>query len=51
MATVRTFYLVSGLTAIIARNAKFCTELDHEHIDKIGNSVHKKFKHGDDAQC
>jgi hypothetical protein len=35
MATVRTFYLVTGSTAIIARNAKFVTELGHERIYKI----------------
>jgi hypothetical protein len=35
MATVRTFYVVSGSTAIIARNAKFGKELHHKHIYKI----------------
>jgi hypothetical protein len=35
MATVQTFYLVSGSMAITARNAKFGMELDHKQIYKI----------------
>jgi hypothetical protein len=41
MATVQAFYFVTGSTAIIARNAKFGTELDHEHIYKIWDPVYK----------